>query len=174
MTTGHVESESSGSCHTIDSAESTESTESTQPVECTESGPEAVMRIVAGLIRLRADTDTSIGTPTRVVETEGSLAFKFGNAGIAAASAFKIEFRCDVFSSSRRAGACCARRSSRSLLSCSLFARSSAAPAWRLAFTAAFVAFNISRKGFSPHTCRFRRIRTSGVWRRRKLRLGRS
>jgi hypothetical protein len=54
------------------------------------------MRIVAGLIRLRADTDTSIGTPTRVVETEGSLAFKFGNAGIAAASAFKIEFRCDV------------------------------------------------------------------------------
>jgi hypothetical protein len=104
MTTGHVESESSGlcsSCGSIDSAESTESAESaesTPSTECTESAQEAVMRIVAGLIRLRADTGSgarlSIGTPTRVVETEASNQVKFGDAGVPAASAFKIDFRC--------------------------------------------------------------------------------
>jgi hypothetical protein len=52
------------------------------------------MRIVAALIRMRADTDTSIGKPTRVVEIEASPQFRYGNAGVPAASAFKIEFRC--------------------------------------------------------------------------------
>jgi hypothetical protein len=81
----------SSSGESIDSAESTLSAEAV-----VESAQDAIMRITAALIQMRADTDASIGTPTRVVETEGSLAFKFGNAGIAAASAFKIEFRCDV------------------------------------------------------------------------------
>ena len=84
----------SSSGDSIDSAQSTESTE---------SAPEAVMRIVAALIRMRADTGngitgitgiTGIGTPTRVVEIDASHQFKFGEAGVPAASAFKIDFRC--------------------------------------------------------------------------------
>ena len=81
----------SSSGDSIDSAQSTESTE---------SAPEAVMRIVAALIGMRADTGsgitgiTGIGTPTRVVEIDASQQFKFGDAGVPAASAFKIDFRC--------------------------------------------------------------------------------
>lgn len=74
-----IEPESNSSCNTIES---------------TESANDAIMRIAAALIQMRAGTK-SIGTPTRAVETDAILHFRFGNAGIAAASAFKIEFRCD-------------------------------------------------------------------------------
>ena len=59
-----------------------------------ESAHDAVMRIAAALIQMRAGT-RSIGTPTLVVELDAILHFRFGGAGIAAASAFQIEFRCD-------------------------------------------------------------------------------
>ena len=57
---------------------------------------DAVMRIVAGLIRMRAEarTDKSIGTPTRVVEIDAPPQFKFGSAGVAAATAMRIDFAC--------------------------------------------------------------------------------
>jgi hypothetical protein len=55
---------------------------------------DAVMRIVAGLIRMRADADTSIGTPTRVSEIDPPPQFKFGSAGVAAATAMRIDFAC--------------------------------------------------------------------------------
>ncbi len=73
----------------IDSAESTLSAEP-------ESAQDAIIRIAAALIQMRADTKTSIGSPTRIVPIDATIQFRFGDAGIGAASAFKIEFRCDV------------------------------------------------------------------------------
>ena len=82
-----IEPESNISCSTIESAEAAQAV--------AESAHDAVMRIAAALIQMRAGTK-SIGTPTLVVEIDATIQFRFGNAGIAAASAFKIEFRCDV------------------------------------------------------------------------------
>jgi hypothetical protein len=66
-------------------------------VTVTESGYGSAVLCAAAVrdARIRAGTD-AIGTPTRVVEIDAILPFRFGNAGIGAASAFKIEFRCDV------------------------------------------------------------------------------
>ena len=58
---------------------------------------DAVMRIVSNLVHMRAGTRTAseTGTPTRVVETDASPQFKFGGAGIAAATAMRIDFACN-------------------------------------------------------------------------------
>jgi hypothetical protein len=81
-----IEPESNSSCSTIESAEAAQAV--------AESAHDAVMRIAAALIQMRAGAK-SIGTPTLVVELDATIQFRFGNAGSAAASAFQIEFRCD-------------------------------------------------------------------------------
>ena len=81
-----IEPESNSSCSTIEAAEAAHAV--------AESAHDAIMRIAAALIQMRAGTK-SIGTPTLVVELDATIQFRFGNAGSAAASAFKIEFRCD-------------------------------------------------------------------------------
>ena len=87
-----IESESNGSCSAIDSTESTVSAEAAEAAHAVaESAHDAVMRIAAALIQMRAGTK-SIGTPTLVVELDATIQFRYGNAGSAAASAFKIEF----------------------------------------------------------------------------------
>jgi hypothetical protein len=57
---------------------------------------DAVMRIASNLVHMRAETRAAneTGTATRVVDIDATAQFKFGHAGIAAATAFKIEFRC--------------------------------------------------------------------------------
>ena len=93
-----IESESNSSCNTIDSTESTVSAQAAQAAQAAhavaESAHDAVMRIAAALIQMRAGT-RSIGTPTRAVEIDAILHFRYGSAGSAAASAFQIVFRCD-------------------------------------------------------------------------------
>ena len=81
-----IEPESNSSCSTIESAEAAHAV--------AESAHDAIMRIAAALIQMRAGTK-SIGTPTRAVEIDATLHFRYGSAGSAAASAFQIEFRCD-------------------------------------------------------------------------------
>ena len=54
------------------------------------------MRIASNLVHMRAGTRAAneTGTATRVVEIDASPQFKFGGAGIAAATAMRIDFAC--------------------------------------------------------------------------------